>query len=52
MPILEKMHGACRLELALVLDPVVISPQQQQDHHWLEVVSLFLEGFLEQHLGR
>ena len=60
---------SCRLELALVLGPVVISlQQQQQDHHWVrvvgwaregggdgpekEVVRLFLEGFLEQHLGR
>lgn len=29
---------SCRLELALALDPVVLSPQQQQDHHWVRVI--------------
>lgn len=29
---------SCRLELALVLDRVLISPLQHQDHHWVRAV--------------
>lgn len=29
---------SCRLELALVLGRVLISPLQHQDHHWVRAV--------------